>query len=73
MTLRWTEFGFGFLFTLLLFGQFFAETADAKLPHGNYGNFEQTVAVFTMIALAIAGFGILLAIYSRETESIKPR
>jgi len=37
------------------------------------GNMEQTVAVFTIIAVAIGGFGILMAIYTRETMALKKK
>ncbi|HEX2014371.1 MAG TPA: hypothetical protein VLA68_04005 [Nitrososphaera sp.] len=57
----------GIIAGLLLFGQL--DQAEAK---GFYGSdLGQTYAVFTMIALAIAGFGILLALYTRETMSVK--
>jgi hypothetical protein len=53
---------------LLLFGQLVRE-AEAKTLYGS--DLGQTYAVFTMIALAIAGFGILLALYTRESMAIK--
>ena len=37
------------------------------------GNMEQTVAVFTIIAVAIGGFGILMALYTRETMALKKK
>jgi len=37
------------------------------------GNMEQNVAVFTIIAVAIGGFGILMAIYTRETMALKKK
>jgi hypothetical protein len=55
---------------LLLFSSQLYNQAEAK---GFYGSdLGQTYAVFTMIALAIAGFGILLALYTRESIEIKP-
>jgi hypothetical protein len=54
---------------LLLFSQFNTQQAEAKSFYGS--DLGQTFAVFTMIALAIAGFGILLALYTRESMAIK--
>jgi hypothetical protein len=57
----------GIIACLLLFGQL--DQAEAK---GFYGSdLGQTYAVFTMISLAIAGFGILLALYTRESMAVK--
>ena len=59
----------GIAIGLLLFCQLHVHQAEAK---GFYGSdLGQTYAVFTMIALAIAGFGILLALYTRESVEIK--
>lgn len=44
--------------------------AEAKTCY-NCGNWEQTAAVFTMIAIAIGGFGIFLAMYTRETFAVR--
>lgn len=44
---------------------------EAKGLYG--GNMEQTVAVFTMIAVAVGGFGILMALYTRETMALKKK
>ena len=53
---------------LLLFSELYVRQAEAK---GFYGSdLGQTYAVFTKIALAIAGFGILLALYTRESMKI---
>lgn len=68
-----SKIGLAFIMAIgiLLFSHFNVQQAEAK---GFYGSdLGQTYAVFTMIALAIAGFGILLAIYSRETMKIKKR
>ncbi|MEW6604186.1 MAG: hypothetical protein AB1351_05800 [Thermoproteota archaeon] len=44
---------------------------DAEAKQMYASDLGQTYAVFTMIALAIAGFGILLALYTRESIVIK--
>jgi hypothetical protein len=54
---------------LLLFGHLHIQLAEAKRFYGS--DLGQTYAVFTMIALAIAGFAILIALYTRESMAIK--
>lgn len=57
------------LVVALLLSQLYVQPAEGK---GFYGSdLGQTYAVFTMIALAIAGFGILLALYTRERMEIE--
>jgi hypothetical protein len=55
---------------MLLFSQLHFNHAEAK-GFGNYGNLEQTYGVFTMIGLAIGGFGIFFALYTRESMAAK--
>jgi hypothetical protein len=54
---------------LLLFSHLDVQQAEAKRFYGS--DLGQTYAVFTMIALAIAGFGILIALYTRENLEIR--
>lgn len=58
-----------FVIGLVLFSHFDVQEAEAKRFYGS--DLGQTYAVFTMIALAIAGFGILLALYTRESLEIR--
>ena len=54
---------------LLIFGHLDIQEAEAK---GFYSSdLGQTYAVFTMIALALAGFGILIALYSKESIELE--
>ena len=54
---------------VLLFSQLHFESVEAKSLYGS--DLGQTYAVFTMIAIAIAGFGIFFALYTRETMALK--
>jgi hypothetical protein len=57
------------LLVVLLSSQLYVQPAEAKRFYGS--DLGQTYAVFTMIALAIAGFGIMLALYTRERMEIE--
>ncbi|AIF82731.1 hypothetical protein NTE_00651 [Candidatus Nitrososphaera evergladensis SR1] len=54
---------------VLLFSQLHFKNAEAKTLYSS--DLGQTYAVFTMIAIAIAGFAIFLAIYTRESMAVK--
>jgi hypothetical protein len=54
---------------MLVLGQLQFQNAEAKTLYGS--DMAQTVAVFTMIAVAIAGFAIFLGLQARESAAVK--
>lgn len=59
----------GIVLGALAFSQMQFENAEAKTLYGS--DLGQTYAVFTMIAVAIAGFAIFLGLYARESAAVR--